>query len=60
MEGIYDASLHATTGQSKEMQARLAKLLSKPDRTTLAEVQGRLFGVKCAYSGADVRLRCDS
>ena len=57
MEGLYDASLHATTGQTKEMLARLAKLLSKPDRGTLQQMMARCFGDKCAYAGADVRLR---
>ena len=58
MEGVYDFSLHATTGQTKEMLLRrLPKLLSTSDRAALLAMQNKMFGDKCAYTGADVRLR---
>ena len=58
MEGLYDFSLHATTGQTKEMLLqRLPKLLSTSDRAALLAMQNKMFGDKCAYTGADVRLR---
>ena len=57
LEVIYDSALHAAAGQSKEMHRCLLKLLSKPDRGTLALAEKRAFGEKCAYTCADVRLR---
>ena len=56
MEFVYDVSLHATTGQTKEGKQSLHKLLSKPDRATLAMLEKRVLGDKSHYTGADARL----
>ena len=56
MEFVYDVSLHATTGQTKEGKEKLHRLLSKADRATLAMIEKQVLGDKSHYTGADARL----